>query len=54
MDMARDRKAVNLSLDPEMVRRMREWCDQHEPKIALGRAMDTAMREFLQKREDDD
>ena len=53
MDMARDRKPVNLSLDPEQVAALKEWCKSQEFPVPLARAVDVAIKEFLERRADD-
>lgn len=53
MEMARDRKPVNLSLDPELVERLRSWCKAQDVEVALTRAVDKAISEFLEKRRED-
>lgn len=54
MDMARIRKPVNVTLDPETVEEFKEWCAAQRPVINFGRALDTAMQEFLERRKDQD
>lgn len=53
MEMARNRKPVNLSLDPELVKRLRSWCKAQDVEVALARAVDKAISEFLEKRRED-
>jgi hypothetical protein len=50
MQMARDRKPKNVSLDPELVVRMEAWCKAQEFPVPFARALDKAMEEFLEKR----
>lgn len=54
MEMARDRKPVNLSLDPDLVEQLRSWCKAQDVEVALARAVDKAISEFLEKRGDGD
>lgn len=53
MEMARDRKPVNLSLDPDLVDRLRSWCKAQDVEVALARAVDKAISEFLEARNAD-
>ena len=50
MDMARYRKPVNVTLDPETVEAFKAWCDAQSPVVQFGRALDAAMKEFLERR----
>ncbi len=50
MDMARIRKPVNVTLDPETVEAFKAWCAAQSPVVQFGRALDAAMQEFLSKR----
>ena len=50
MDMARDRKPKTVSLDPEITSAFQKWCDSQEFPVKFARALDLAMKEFLQKR----
>ena len=50
MDKTRDRKPVNLSLDPTLVEALRSWCKAQDVEVALARAVDKAISEFLEKR----
>lgn len=54
MDMARIRKPVNVTLDPETVAAFKAWCEAQRPVVQFGRALDAAMQEFLDKRSGDD
>lgn len=52
MSMARFRKPVNVTLDPDLVEAFKAWCDAQSPVIQFGRALDAAMKEFLESRSD--
>lgn len=54
MEMARHRKPVNVTLDPDIVAKLKAWCDAQSPVVQFGRALDTAMQEFLERRDGQD
>lgn len=51
MDMARIRKPVNVTLDPDLVAEFKAWCETQSPVVQFGRALDAAMKEFLDRKE---
>ena len=53
MNMARIRKPVNVTLDPETVEAFKAWCAEQVPVVQFGRALDAAMQEFMDKRRAD-
>ncbi len=50
MDMARHRKPVTVSLDPELVEWLRTWCKKQNPEVAFARALDSAILLFKEER----
>jgi len=50
MDMARHRKPVTVSLDPELVEWLRTWCKEQNPEVAFARALDSAILLFKKER----
>jgi uncharacterized protein (DUF4415 family) len=44
-------KPVTLRLNPELVQRLREFGKRHEFRITMTDMLNTAVREFLERRE---
>lgn len=50
MTMARYRNSKNVSLDPEITAQFQKWCDSQDIPVTFARALDLAMKEFLERR----
>lgn len=50
MDMARHRKPVTVSLDPDLVEWLKTWCKEQNPEVAFARALDSAILLFKEDR----
>lgn len=51
MLMARRRIMVTYTMDPDLLERFEKWLGQQAPRIHKSAAVETALREFLDKRE---
>jgi metal-responsive CopG/Arc/MetJ family transcriptional regulator len=51
LDMGRDRKPINLTLDPEVVRRLDAWIEKQPIKTARSAVVEAAVQAFLDQRE---
>lgn len=51
MDMTRTKKMVSLALDPDLLARLDAWIAKQEFPPTKTAVLETALREFLQKRE---
>jgi predicted transcriptional regulator len=49
--MARLKKMVSLALDPELLRRLEKWIAAQDVPPSKTAVHETALREFLEKRE---
>lgn len=50
--MARRKKMVTLTLDPELVERLEAWLSQQEFPPAKNAVIEAALRKWLDERED--
>lgn len=50
LDMAnRDRKPVNLTLDPEVVKKLDAWIEQQPIRAGRSAVVEAAIKEFLDR-----
>lgn len=53
MEMGRIKKQVSFALDPELLRRVEAWIASQEFPPSKTAVLETALREFLDKRDAD-
>ena len=51
MEMARKKKMVTLTLDPELVERLEAWLSRHEFPPPKNAVVEVALKAFLDQRE---
>lgn len=51
LDMGRDRKPINLTLDPEVVRRLDAWIEQQPIRAGRSAVVESAIKAFLDGQE---
>lgn len=51
LDMGRDRKPINLTLDPEVVRRLDAWIEQQPIRAGRSAVVESAIKAFLDDQE---
>ena len=49
LDMGRGRKPINLTLDPELVRRLDAWIEQQPLRTARSAVVEAAIEAFLDR-----
>ena len=53
MDMARKKKMVTMTLDPELVERLKAWLEKQEFPPAMNAVVEAALRSWLDERNED-
>lgn len=51
MDMARIRKPVTVTIDPDLAEWLREWCKSQTAEVPFGRALDACIETFKREQE---
>ena len=54
MDMARIRKPVTVTIDPDLAEWLREWCKSQTAEVPFGRALDACIETFKREQEGKD
>lgn len=51
LDMGRDRKPINLTLDPEVVRKLDAWIEAQTVRVGRSAVVEAAIKEFLESQD---